>query len=310
MFYDYRFEKEKFFIDFKSSHRPFGNMREEHERRALEIVSESKNLFLGLSGGVDSQSIMHSFVNLKADFTAAFFYMPGFNDNEYENVKILSKKYGVKVSIVDFDVMANKTLIEEEMEEYDMPTAINILHRNFLKQLPSNCDFVQMTHDPFVFINPKSSNSYFYQGYYLPEISRYRILKTVERTGKNFVWLDKPEFLLSILADDVFKSAVYTAKYFDGNKAIVDGKNLRTVDRWDYYIKPLIYGKYWKDELIYFPKYVGTEKISFIKGNIKFRLNALAIPYNEFIEFLSNQQETIKRFYENVPIDYQIEYQD
>jgi hypothetical protein len=310
MFYNYGFEQEKFFIDFKSSHRPFGNMREEHERRAIEVAEQSKKLYLSLSGGVDSQSILHSLISIKADFNAVFFYMPGFNDNEYENVKIVAKKYGINVSIVDFDVLGNQKLIEHESIKYDMPTEINILHRNFLKQLPPDCDFVQMTHDPFVFINPRSGNAYFYQGYYLPEISRYRILKTLDRTGKNFAWLDKPEFLLSILTDDVFESAVYTARYFDGNGATVEGKNLRTVDRWDYYIKPLIYGKYWKDELIYFPKFVGTEKIPFINGNPKFRLNALAIPYKEFIEFLSDQQETVKRFYENVPVDYQIEYRD
>lgn len=308
MFYDYGFDQEKFYIDFKSSLRPFGNMREEHEQRALEIATLSKDLYLGLSGGVDSQSILHSLVRLKADFTAVFFYMPGFNDNEYENVKILSKKYGIKVSVVDFDVITNESLIKEEAEKYDMPTFINVLHRNFVKQLPVSCDFVQMTHDPFVFINPHSGNSYFYQGYYLPEISRHRILQTLNRTGNNFVWLDKPEFLLSILCDDVFRSAICTARYFDGNGAVIDGKDLKTVDRWDYYIKPLIYGKYWKDELIYFPKYVGTEKIPFIKGNHKFKLNAMAIPYQEFIDFLSNQNNVNKRFYENVPADYQVSY--
>lgn len=297
----YGFENGKFYIDFKSCERPHLNMREEHELRAKEIAETSNKLCVSLSGGVDSQAMVHSFKRLGVDFQSAFLYLPGYNDQEYEQVKIVNQKYGgVNLNIIDFEVDEIQEEIEQGGIEFDMPTLINVLQRKFLGCLPSDWDFVQMAHDPFVFVNHQNNKAFWYQGYYLPEISRQRIFNTLNRTGKNIYWCDTSEFLASILDDDVYKAAIITAKYFDGNKARVPGKKLHTVDRWDYYIKPIIYGKYWKDELIYFPKFAGTENIHYISGNPEFRKHALTVPYFEFLDFLNQNNGEVRRFYENV----------
>jgi hypothetical protein len=79
------------------------------------------------------------------------------------------------------------------------------------------------------------------------------------------------------------------------------------VDRWDYYIKPLLYGKYWKDELTYFPKFAGKENIDFINVDPKYwmfmKTHAAAIPYYEFTDFMKTQGSVKKRYYENVTLD-------
>jgi hypothetical protein len=298
----YGFEGDRFFLDLESCSRPHGTFREEHERRAQDIAAASNNIWLSLSGGVDSQSMLHSFMLLGVPVTCAFMHLPGYNDNEYDQIKILDKKYGgLKLEIVTFDVQAIEREVVYEGIRRDMPTLINILQRKFLSALPGDCDLVQQAHDPFVWINPESRNSYYYQGYYLPEISRARMFESVKRTGRVFFWGDTPEMLASILDDEIYRSAVYTSEYFDGNGAIIEGKYLRTVDRWDYYIKPLVYGKYWKDELIYFPKFAGTEKINYISGNEKFKKHAVVIPYFKFLDFLNSNDGHTERFYENVP---------
>ena len=299
---NYGFEDNKFYLDITSTSRPHGTMREEHEFRAKQIAENYDNIWVSLSSGVDSQSILHSFRNLGVDATYAFMYFPGYNDNELEQIKILENKYGIKTEIFDFDPIAIKDEVLFLSEQFKVHSYVNIFHAIFLRTLPSDVNFVQMTHDPLVYVNVEKNKQWFYQGYYLAEISRDRAFKNISRTGEVILWGDYPEFLMSILDDDVYKAAIYTARYFDGNGAVIPHKDLKTLDRWDFYIKPIIYGKYWRDELIYFPKFGGQEKIPYAydyeKGLLK--KHAISIPYFEFLEFLGNQKSETKRFFENV----------
>jgi hypothetical protein len=297
---NYGFENNKFYIDITSTSRPHGNMREEHEFRAKEIAESNDKLWVGLSSGVDSQSILHSFHSLGVDATYAFMYFPGYNDNEYKQIKILEKKYNIQAAIFDFDPIKIQAEAEALSKELDVHSYVNIFHTIFLKSIPEYCNFIQMTHDPFVYVDVERNKQYFYQGYYLAEISRDRAFKKVHRSGKTIFWGDYPEFLMSILDDDVYKAAIYTARYFDGNGATVAHKSLKTLDRWDYYIKPIIYGKYWKDELIYFPKFGGQENIPYAYNfeNGLTKKHSVAIPYFDFLNFLGNQKTETKRFYQ------------
>ena len=105
---------------------------------------------------------------------------------------------------------------------------------------------------------------------------------------------------LSIIGDDIFKAALISAKYFDGNNVIHPNKDLKTVDRWDFYIKPLLYGKYWGNALSYFPKYAGFETVEYLHGNANFKKHAVGIPYDKLIEFIKTPGAITKRFYQNV----------
>ena len=293
------FNQDKFYIDFISCSRPHENMRIESDLRAKWIGETGKKLMLGFTGGVDSQAALLSFLQQDIPIETVFLYLPGYNDNEYNQVKVLDQKHGIKTKIVDLNPFDYEEQIEKESLEYDIPGKNNLLQAIFLKMLPDDYDFIQMIHDPFVYVSPLYE-LFYYQGYYLPEINRTRAFEKLKRTGRNIFYGDTTEFLLSILDDDVFKAAFHAARYFDGNGLNLPGKMLRTVDRWDYYIKPIIYGKYWGDELIYFPKYQGFEKIPFLQGNPKFKKHALTIPFSEFLDFLKTPGQKINRYYENV----------
>jgi hypothetical protein len=295
----YGFDNEKFYMEFVSITRPVGNMKEESDRRARWIAETGKKFMLGFSGGLDSQSVLHSFYTQGIPLETAFLYLPGYNDNEYQQVKFIDKKYGINTHIIDMDPMSVKDEILELSEKLDIPGKNNLLQAKFLSLLPDDYDFIQIIHDPFIYVNP-SYNLYYYQGYYLPEINRYRAFKNLGRTGRNIFYGDTTEFLLSIIDDEIFRAALIAARYYDGNGLSIPGKMLKTVDRWDYYIKPLLYGKYWGSSLTYFPKYQGFEKIDYLQGNPKFKKHAITIPYKEFLEFLKTPGGKIKRFYENV----------
>jgi hypothetical protein len=295
----YGFDNGKFYIDFKSCERPHGNMKEESDLRARQLAETGSKFLLGFSGGLDSQSVLHSFHTQGIPLETALLYLPGYNDNEYEQVKFIDKKYGIKSHIVDLDPMAVKNEILEISEKHDIPGKNNILQAKFLSLLPDDYDFIQMVHDPFVYVSP-SYNLYYYQGYYLPEINRDRAFNMLERKGKHIFYGDTTEFLLSVIDDEIFRAAFIAAMYYDGNGLDLPDKKLKTFDRWDYYIKPLLYGKYWGDTLTYFPKYQGFENIDYLKGNPKTRKHGIAIPYYEFLNFLNTPGGQIKRFYENV----------
>ena len=299
----YGFENDKFYIELCSKKRDVGNMREESDRRARDLAEKyGGNFLLGNSGGIDSQSVIHSFLTQGICLETAFLYLPGFNDNEYEQVKFIDKKYGIKTHIVDLDPIACKDEIIELSVKLDIPSKNNVLQRKFLSLLPESYNFIQMVHDPYVYVHPGYDKFGYMQGYYLPEISRTRAFESLNRSGANIFYGNTEEFLLSIIGDDIFKAALKSARYFDENGVTHPNKHLKTVDRWDFYIKPLIYGKYWGDELTYFPKYAGFELIDYLQGNEKFKHHAVMISYDELIDFIDAPTATTRRFYQNVPV--------
>jgi hypothetical protein len=296
----YGFENNKFYINFYPCQRKHGNMREETDARALELAESGSKFILSFSGGIDSQAVLHSFYKYNIPLETAFLYLPKYNDQEYEQVKILDKKYNRKTWIIDLDPIAIKKEILAISEKLDITAKNNILQRKFLSLLPDNYDFIQMVHDPYVL--PLKNNSYYIQSYYMPEISRQRALDSLERNGKNIFYGDTTEFLMSIIDDEIFKSAIISFQYYDGNGLNHPNKNLKTVDRWDFYIKPLIYAKYWGNELIYFPKFAGFENIDYLHGNIHMqtRKHMIAVDYKEFLDFNNDIGSEPKRFFENV----------
>lgn len=292
------FEDGKFYLDFKSSSRPYGNIREESDRRAIELAEHNVKYMLGLSGGLDSQTALHSFCTQGIPIETVFLYMPNYNDNEYEQVKFIDKKYGIKTQIIDFDPYKHKTEIESVGKILDIPILLNVIHGKFLSLLPEEITLIEHNLDPFVYVSP-SLKYYYHQGYYLPENCRGRSFNFFKGSRNHIMYSNTPEFILSTIADDISVAALRASEYFDGN-------SIKTTqfERWDFYVKPFLYGKYWGNELTYFPKFAGRENIDFLNYSGDYvrymRTHAVAIPYYEFLNFMKNQSSLTRRFYENI----------
>lgn len=302
---NYGFENNQFYVEFPALTRVPGNMREESDYRARELASESSKLVLSMSSGVDSQSVLHSFYTQDIPIDCVFFYMPGYNEVEYQQLQLVKKKYPVRIDVIDLDPM--------QYEEQVMTIAgkesihpVQVMQSIFTSKLDTGADIIQMIHDPFVRITG-DKKFYFYQGYHSPEVSRTRAVELLGRKGRYIPYGDSSEFIYSILNDDVYKAAIYTHQYFDGNGLHKEHFHLDTVDRWDFYIKPIIYGKYWKDELIYFPKYGGWEDVPFMNNNPSrtelklpltslYRKKAVLIPYFEFIKQLETSKQALRYY--------------
>lgn len=300
----YGFENKKFYVDLLSCSRPFLNLREEYRIRAREIALLGEKIILSFSGGMDSQAVLQSFIDQHIYIETAFLHLPGYNDVEYDQVKKIDKKYNINTCIIDIDPMVFKEEINDLSLSLDIPGKNHLLQRKFLSYLPEDYNFVQAMPEPFIYINPTSKNKYYYQGYYTAEISRQRSLESLNRSGKIILFGDTPEIQASIMNDEIFESAMASSDYFDGNNLSSPGKNLLTLDRYDYYIKPLIYAKYWKDELEYFPKFLGFENIDYLNEKTKkIKKHAVVIPYENAKTFISRIDGSKRRYFENVPYD-------
>ena len=296
---NFGFEDNKFYVEYKSCSRKIGNLREEFDLRAIALYESRPKLMLGLSSGLDSQAVMHSFFTQGLKIDCAFLYLPGYNEFEYANLKILEKKYGFEAIIIEIDPIKDKDEIMTLHRELKLPPN-QILHRKFLSMLPTDVDIVQGIHGPdFYFSNNKwfcfeTANSF--------ELSRLRAFQTLDRTGEVIGWERTSEILLSLLTDDVVTSFMYSYPYISQNGLIYeDGKKIPDIDYWDLYIKPYIYGKYWKDELEYFAKYQGAEGIDYIINGPRneYHKNIIMIPYIDFVKNLSSTADTSIRYYQH-----------
>lgn len=302
------FENEKFYVDYQSPGRQIGTFREELELAVKNISNQSgDNLLLSLSSGLDSQIILHSLHLQDLPYKCAFMYMPGYNDHEYDNVKLLENKYGFKSIIIEINPDDIKDEILDQVDRrHIMPN--NFIHKKFLSMLPEDLDFLTGIEGPDI-VNSKKDSSIklFQEAYWNYENLRLRILNEVQRTGR-ILNLDRNEnsesLLASILNDSIVKGYVHSMNYILENDLVnKDGKKPYIIFNWNYYLKPIIIGKYWKDELIYFPKSMGIEKIKWIIDHPLQRQpyweDVVYIDYWKFLKFLLSDQKKTVRFYSN-----------
>jgi hypothetical protein len=139
-----------------------------------------------------------------------------------------------------------------------------------------------------------------------------------ERKNNSLLWADFSEHLLSLMNDDIFITALCISDYWTDNKSQQSFETRKGIIKrdtsYDKYIKPFIFGKYWKNELLYFPKFSGLEKImpefkdfgldmvvennqySFTY-NDKIKKNSVLIPINELYNLLNSNENISKKYY-------------
>lgn len=310
-----------FYIEFKSKTREVGNIRQEFEIRARQLYEEKDNIVLGISGGLDSQVMMHSFFSQGLNVKTSFMHIPNCNDNEYSYIKKLEEKYKIKTDIVSINPLDYYDELKSKSIEYDIMSPYSLLHGIYSNFFPSDCVFIQsqgpsLYHNMFTNINTKET--FFQTSYYEDTVSRRRAFDMYERKNNSLLWADFSEHLLSLMNDDIFITALCISDYWTDNKSQQSFETRKGIIKrdtsYDKYIKPFIFGKYWKNELLYFPKFSGLEKImpefkdfgldmvvennqySFTY-NDKIKKNSVLIPINELYNLLNSNENISKKYY-------------
>ena len=79
----------KFWVEFTSCRYEPADLKTESELYARELSEKYNNLVLSLSTGLDSQVVLHSFLNQGLKLKCAFMSLVGYNQRELEQLKIL-----------------------------------------------------------------------------------------------------------------------------------------------------------------------------------------------------------------------------
>ena len=294
-------DNEKFYIEHTACSRLPGTLKEESDRRAVELYSQNKKLMLCLSSGLDSQTALVSFIRQGIPIECVFLRLNGYNDNEYENLKLLEKKYNFKSEIVNIDPISSK----EEILDLSTKLDVNVNHAlqyKFVSMLPTEHDIIQVMHDPWFYTSKKFGKHYVYHSWTDPEIGRYVPLTKIPRHGNIQMFGDSSELFLSSITDTIF-DYFFTSWQCFNNGLMYRGKELNDVLRYEYYVKPLLYAKHWGDELLYFPKFAGYENVPWMYELLTdIKPNKMCfIEKNELIQHLRSCNGTTKRYYENLP---------
>ena len=288
-------EQGKFFVEYTACERPIGNVRQEMERACTRLANEGR-VMISLSSGLDSQVLLHTFHTLKLPYECAFMHHPGFNDIELQQICKLEQKYGFKTTIVAVDPLSHRDEVEALAIETGLPAEHHLM-KKFVAQLPEDRDILQGIESyDFVF---KDGRCYCMESWTAIEIASQRALREVPRSGR-IVAIDRRapfnEFALAYLADSVVTGYLNALPYIRGNGLVErdTGEPPPLIFSWEYYVKPIIFGKYWGRELEYFPKYVSPEKIDWIMNPSDARLRhnyknrCVYIERGELIKLLTN----------------------
>lgn len=268
---------------------PVGNLRQECERKAKALYIENNNIMLGLSGGVDCQIVLHSFVTQDIPIKCAFMYLSGCNDFELANVRFLEKKYNLDLTVIELNPESLKDSVIGEYELTGIPP-YQLIHKHFLSLLPSKYTFIQGLDGPDLLKRKSDGLWYIIQTANSFVNARVRALEQLDRKGKIVSWEKSPEILYSLLTDDVTTSYMYAHNNIVNNGlSYKNDSPISLIDHYDLYIKPIIYGKYWKDEIEYFSKYQGPEEIPWVMNRRwhEYEKNLVYIPYPEAVDILS-----------------------
>jgi hypothetical protein len=274
-----------FYIEYNQCQWVVGNLREEYNRRARDIIALGDNLILGISSGVDSQAALRSFLDQGINIETAFLYMPGYNDNEYNNLKLLESAWKFKSQIIDIDPIKCKEEILYMSKDLSIPP-FQILHRKFLSQLP-DVNFLQGGDGPFItFVQ---GEAHFYEGYNTYEMSRKRAGDTLGRTADYILFDKTSEIVVSTVRDDIMTAFINAHELYTK-------QGIRNVDWWDVFIKPMYYGRYWGKDLMYFPKFSGAENIDYVMQGPEhnYRKDHILVPVDKLLREL---QTTGARYY-------------
>jgi len=286
------FDDNKFYVEVNGCSREVRSLKEEVKIEARRLHALDSNLLLALSAGLDSQVILHSFLSQGIGIESVFFHMPGFNDNEYENVRAVQKKFGNRVTVYTEDATKIRKAVDQLSVELDINPA-HAIHAYFCSKLPEGRNVVQGLAQPNFCV--KDGKPYILHSYFDPDIGRKRAVEGTGRLSYNFLFTN--EVMLSYLTDPFFSSMVRSWNYLDNNGLQRKGTKVKSLWACEVYVKPLQYAHLWKDHLLYFPKYAGSEKLTFWH-KLYAKDNIVLIPLDEYCNLLKVNNTLSQRVYQ------------
>jgi hypothetical protein len=292
----YELNDNKFVVRYKSPSRSFGNLRDELNNDVQRINEEHGRVYVAFSSGVDSQIILRCFLDMKADFEPFFIHVKGRNDFEYNLVKESEKFYGITIKMLELNLEEHK---EDWLQRKEIEKSITLLHHPFewaSKQLPENFPMIMSGANEPAIIGNSKKGIHIYHNYYESLLLRFNLI------NQHRIILDFPysaESLAAYYCDDLIKTWADVCEYYINND-LISSKTMKMapLNRFNYYLKGLVKGQYFKKDILWPTKKTGYENYpEWTVPHFPYPLEtSVSVNYNELVEHLESCSGTIKEF--------------
>jgi len=254
----YEINDQEYIVKYQSPSRQFGDLREELNNDANLISEKYGKVYVAFSSGVDSQVMLRCFLDMKRDFEPFFIHVKGYNDFEKSVVERSEKFYGIKIKTIEIQLESyrDEWLARSTSEKF--PTLVHYPFEMASKLLPNDYPIIMSgANEPAIIGNP-NTGLHIYHNHYESLLLRFRLI------GKHRTILDFPysaESLASYYCDDLIKTWRDVCNYYITNDLLIAStrKPIDAGSRFNYYLKGLLKGKYFKKDILWPSKKSGYE---------------------------------------------------
>ena len=290
-------EQHKYVVKYQSPSQKFGNLREELHLDAKIINAKYGKVYVAFSSGVDSQVILRCFLDMDVDFEPFFIHVKGRNDFEKTVVETSEKFYGIKIKILEIQLEEHRDEWQARSIAENFPTLVHYPFELASKMLPENYPMIMSGANEPSILGNRTIGLYIYHNYHESLRLRFNLINK-HRTILDFPY--SAESLASYYCDDLIKTWGDVCNYYITNDLVVAGTHLPMVpgSRFNYYLKGLLKGKYFKRDILWPSKKTGYENYpNWMIPHWTYPKEAnISANYNDVVQHLESCSGTFKEF--------------
>jgi hypothetical protein len=292
----YELISDKFSVKYRSPSRQFGNLREELNHDVARINETYGKVYVAFSSGVDSQVMLRCFLDMKGDFESFFLHVKGLNDFEFDTVKQSEKFYGIKIKILELNIEQHKTEWLKRKDTENLPTLLNYPFEWASKQLPENFPMIMSGANEPCLIGSSFKGMHVYHNFSECLLLRFSLINK-HRTILDFPY--SAESLASYYCDDTIKIWNDVKEYYFNNDLIsATTKKMAPGSRFNYYVKGLLKGKYFRKDILWPAKKTGYENYpNWMIPNWVYPIeHSVSVNYDELVKHLESCSGATQEF--------------
>lgn len=293
----YEINEQEHVVRYQSPSRKFGDLREELNNDAKLISEKYGKVYIAFSSGVDSQVILRCFLDMKVDFEPFFIHVKGRNDFEKVVMENSEKFYGIKIKIVEVQLEEHRDEWQARCNSEKFPTLTHYPFDLASKMLPENYPMIMSGANEPAIIGTRLTGLHIYHNCYESLCLRFNLINK-HRTILDFPY--SAESLASYYCDDLIKTWGDVCNYYITNDLVVAGTQQPVVaaSRFNYYLKGLLKGKYFKRDILWPSKKTGYENYpNWMIPHWKYPKEAhISANYNDVVQHLESCSGSIKEF--------------
>lgn len=288
-----------FFVRVNAPNRNYNDIRTEYASDAYNMTKEFGQVNLSFSTGIDSQKALRAFLDANITPNVYFLRYLGYENQEFERVKECEDFYKIKINIIDINLDRYRDQWIKRNEGNPLESMRQYPFEYLSESIPNSYPLVSIgPHDMNqTFWGSKTSRSNMYWNYFQGELQRYKMLRKYRKV------IDlpfSPEAIAATYSDETIKTFSRTVRYHKETMP-----HIGVVNYWKYFIKPMLYGKHYKNDIIWYGKLTGQENLPtwFYDRNTRYiKETSITANYWDLVNFVENNRQGYIDFTDNLYI--------